>query len=194
MNSTIDPEHLFKLGYFRSSYNGGGINHVLENRIGKTLYDIFPESVDSWFSPNWARALINVDQVIKEFDESIWKFGTYDVFQISSIFLEPTIHSEKEALDAFFEEINKEGFVSPFGEGAYSNRVGHFYPKGLNVRAIILGESNIWKKSPSVFVITEDEKGLDLEWYRTALKIVRETILYVLGQAYPENYGLSWSA
>jgi len=40
-DSTIDPEHLFKIGYFRSSYNGSGIENVLSTRGLPTLHDIF---------------------------------------------------------------------------------------------------------------------------------------------------------
>src|SRR5260370_33018765 len=34
LDSKVHPAHLFKIGYLRSSYNGGGIKHVVRNLIG----------------------------------------------------------------------------------------------------------------------------------------------------------------
>ncbi len=48
------PSHMFKIGYFRSSYNDGGINQVLQ-RIGlPTLGTIFGETKEDkyCFRPN----------------------------------------------------------------------------------------------------------------------------------------------
>jgi hypothetical protein len=40
--STLHPDHMFKIGYFRSSYNSDGINSVLRDRLDKDLYWVFP--------------------------------------------------------------------------------------------------------------------------------------------------------
>jgi hypothetical protein len=40
------PEHMFKIGYFRSSYNSGGTNSVLERLGVPNLYDIFVQQTD----------------------------------------------------------------------------------------------------------------------------------------------------
>jgi len=54
-------EGLFKIGYFRSSYNPGGINTVVPRAIsGNGLYDIFSYNEDDnayCFQPNWGKAL-----------------------------------------------------------------------------------------------------------------------------------------
>ena len=39
--SATYPDHLFKIGYLRSSYNSGGTNHVLRNALDKDLYWVF---------------------------------------------------------------------------------------------------------------------------------------------------------
>src|SRR5690348_14525919 len=39
-NSAQFPEHMFKIGYFRSSYNSGGINSVLRGYGIPDLYGI----------------------------------------------------------------------------------------------------------------------------------------------------------
>ena len=39
MDSVKYPLHLFKIGYFRSSYNTNGYNSVVSDLIGKSLYE-----------------------------------------------------------------------------------------------------------------------------------------------------------
>src|SRR5882672_9079589 len=46
IDSTVHPKHMFKIGYLRSSYNDGGINRILQDRIGRDLGDIFNPDED----------------------------------------------------------------------------------------------------------------------------------------------------
>jgi len=186
MNANADPEHLFKVGYFRSSYNASGINNIMRTRIGKSLYDVFPESEDYNFVPNWARALINIREIRKEFEDSIAATGQYQVATVSTYFVDENIKSPQDALNAFMEEINKK---PPFkDDGWYMNRVGEFF--NLKARAVMNGYS---LGRPCTYLIYETTSE-DWDWYVKALKIVEETILWVLEQDDPNKYGLSWSA
>jgi hypothetical protein len=188
LNSNTDPEHLFKVGYFRSSYNQGGINSVMRTRIGKSLYDVFPESEDYYFVPNWARALINIREIRKEFEDSIAATGKYQVATISTYFVNEDINSPQDALNAYMEEINSR--PTPINDSEwYMNKVGEFF--NLKARAVMNG-SNI--NRPCTYLIYESTDQQDWDWYVKALKIVEETILWVLEQDDPNNYGLSWSA
>jgi hypothetical protein len=59
IDSTTQPDHLFKIGYFRSSYNNAGINAYVNRLLCKPgLYHIFPEGNDDsgFFRPDWAGA------------------------------------------------------------------------------------------------------------------------------------------
>lgn len=188
MNSEYDSEHMFKIGYFRSSYNSGGINNVMRTRIGKSLYDVFPESENYTFVPDWAAALVRIKEIRKEFQDALDTTGKYDVTNISAYFNQndgPTI--TKEALDRFMEEINRVPTPSP--DGWYMNKTGEFF--NIRARSIMIG-TNDWSSKPIVYLIYESEH--DWDWYLTALAIVEETILWVLKQDNPNEYGLVWSS
>jgi hypothetical protein len=190
MNSELYPDHLFKVGYFRSSYNAGGINHILRNRIGKTLYDIFPESEDYYFTPDWDAALARVNDMIVEFNEALDKSRDYNVMQFNSLFLNEEVSSEKDALDVFLAEIGRERAF--FDDGSYMNKAGSFFPLPIKVRAVMMGTETSFNKT-AAYLITEGD-DVDFSWYQHALEIVRETILWVQDQDDASNYGLSWSA
>lgn len=184
INSPIDKEHYFKIGYFRSSYNDGGINRVLDNLGVPSLYEIFEPNDEYCFQPNWEQALEKCNKSISALE----KKGNYRCFDISpNIFGQPDCTSEKQALEIFMEELAKKD--TSFEH--YSNNKGHFYHKEpLKVLALISGtESKLKKDVPCTYVIIEGENN----WYLTALKIVRETIEYVLSQTDKEKYYLHWS-
>lgn len=63
------PEHMFKIGYFRSSYNSGGINHVLNDYGMEDLYWIFQVGDDYHIFPDWDEALNRVNGLIKKIKE-----------------------------------------------------------------------------------------------------------------------------
>lgn len=54
--SKTDPGHLFKIGYWRSSYNSGGINNILRKMGLMDLYGIVPEAQGDAYhiQPDWA--------------------------------------------------------------------------------------------------------------------------------------------
>lgn len=186
IDSAIDPKHYFKIGYFRSSYNDGGINTILRNLGVPDLYDIFEPEDRYCFQPDWDSALEKCNESI----EALEKKGNYRCFDVSQNLFKSTdelCKSEQEALQIFEKELSRE--TCSFG--AYSNNKGEFFVKEpLKVLALISGTNNILRKdTPCTYVICEGEN----QWYVNALKIVKETIEYVLSQKDKQKYYLHWS-
>lgn len=183
-DSSLYPDHYFKVGYFRSSYNEGGINRILKNLGLKTLNEIFENSNDEYiFKPNWEKALINVNDVLNEFR----KKEPYRVHKVSQIFSEPKVTSEKDALDLFINEIEKHKNC----DYNYGNSLGDFsYHEPIKVLAMIYGkEEFLGRRANCIYVITNSTN----EWYIQALEIVKETIEYVISNENTDQLYLRWS-
>ncbi len=184
-DSLINPEHYFKVGYFRSSYNDGGINRILGNLGVPDLNDIFSPDDKYCFQPDWDKSLKNVKKSIKILESK----GNYRCFDVSENLFgndgQPT--NEKQALEIFLkEQKRKDGF----GDGGYSNKDGHFYiNEPIKVLALIPGTRNLLREMKCTYIIMEGEN----KWYIEALKIVKETIEFVLSQPDKEKYYLHWS-
>lgn len=200
IDSTLHPDHLFKVGYFRSSYNEGGINSTLKNFVGKRgLYWIFPEgSSESYHvKPDWKSAIVRVDKLIQEIKGRVERDGEYDVSQVSflprNLSGDKAINSSEKALQVFMEQKKKnEGSSFP----NYSNGDGLFLleadedGKDRIFRAAICGSSP-YNETPAVYVVLESLGHYD--WYIQALEIVKETCEYVLAQENPDQFRLCWS-
>lgn len=208
------PKHMFKIGYFRSSYNEGGINRVLGNTLGVGLGDIFPESKDEdgyEFRPDWSAARERAVKVLGDYRAYLAKNGNYGVTVVEpNMFLgdpsKATAQNETSAL-AIFNKQREQVLArepSPFGDG-YSNIDGHFHIREpLKVAAMIQGAST-WgfaggRTTPAVYVIYEKGGGDrevcgDADWYEAALEIVVETCEFALGQSASEQEKLylRWS-
>ena len=179
------PEHYFQIGYFRSSYNESGINRILSNSIGITLYDLFPHNDEDYdFQPNWSQSLLLVKKAHDQFSNFLKKNGHTSVFTINDYQLPKQKIDAQEAMKIFCEEFHK-------GErsfGSFSNHHGDFFlDKPLLVRALIPAGGD----STGVHVIYDGE---DLSFYIQALEIIMETCEYVLSQPDPEKYYLHWSS
>lgn len=203
LDSRLHPNHLFKIGYFRSSYNSSGINQILHNTTGKDLFHIFQPGEEYVFVPSWEDANVLAKQVRAQFKQHVRDCGTYQVFELSDRFglkrLWPeAAKSERQALQVFLQE--KQRYEEGKRESrsqfeAYSNRGGHFYmSEPLPVVALIEGATTHWQTStpiPCLYVVHHNPDGFD--WYIQALDIVVETIEYVLSQDDPTKYALHWS-
>lgn len=198
-DSQIDPDHMFKVGYFRSGYSEGGIENKLRTLGLPTMTEIFGQTDEYDFKPDWGAALVKVGEAITGYTahlagptgkfsitevRSLWGFGANDM---------------AEAMKLFEAQITK----AAGGFDSYSNSDGHFWTNGLKVRAVITktfdpsasaGAIGRLLNSPSVFVVydKETEDGKE-DWYLTALKIVRETIEFVLAQPDKQHFYLVWS-
>lgn len=196
--SSFDPEHYFKIGYFRSSYNGSGINNVLRKAGVPDLYYIFEPGDEYEVRPDWKACLARADEVIV-------KYETYlrtDQEKYQAIELRPMydfgVGSEKEALDLFVKEVGQQRRAD---FSSYSNREGEFWLDGLTVRAVVTKKHErqtnplmAFINQPTVYLICDREKTDKEDWHLTALRIVRETIEYVLQQPEQEQFYLRWSA
>ena len=180
------PEHYFKIGYFRSSYNGGGINHILGNLGLPRLAEIFGVDPDEYYvHPNWATARANLQKLLEDLKaKPNYRAHKIDAQSLSS---SGGPLNEKEAIDIFLKEVerNKD---SAFSDG-YSNINGDFYIKTpLKVLGMIPGQSPYGTR-PCLYVVTEGEN----EWYEQAIEIMIETCDYVLAQPNINQYYLHWS-
>lgn len=199
--STIDPTHMFTLGYFRSSYNEGGIERVMGNLGLPGLHEIFDanRSGDD-FAPDWDASLARVNSAIEGYSAHLNSdAGRFSVSEIRPIF-DRGVTSEKAALEMFMQERGQER-----GEefDAFSNAHGNFWLKGIKVHAVITKTyerppaGNLILQligGPAVYVVYEKEREAGKEdWYLTALRIVRESIEFVLAQPDKQHFYLVWS-
>lgn len=201
--STIDPNHMFKIGYFRSSYNEGGIERVLRHRGLPTLHDIFQTDGDvSDVKPDWDEALVRVNEAIDGYAAHLDSdMGRYEVRQVRPMW-EHGATDEASALAMFAEQLKKHppGDADAFGRH-YGKREGEFMLDGMKVCAVITkkfapSEDDVISRflnRPSVFLIYEKEASDKPDWYLTALRIVRESIEFVLAQPDKQHFYLVWS-
>lgn len=180
------PKHMFKIGYFRSSYNDSGIERILRNHELPTLSVIFNAKDEYKFRPDWEMCLIRCENTIKMFEEKNPVKAIPIYFENDS-----EVKSELDAVNAYSKE-----YKTHLGEREkmynYQNKLGHFYfEEPLKVLGFIPGQNKyIFNERPCVFAIIDFDK----EWYINALKIVRDTIKFVLEQEDKDKYYLHWSA
>ncbi len=195
------PDHIFKIGYFRSSYNESGINRVLHNLIGIELFDIFATTRDEYRVTNtdWHASLRRCDAAIADLKAKIDGGENYRVCKESyNEFSGPPkdfpIKDEKAALDLFLKEL-RESKAKPKGfEGGYSSAAGSFYfDKPLELAGVVHGVNKrffVDEHLPCTFLIYKDES---LDWYLNALKIVKATIEHVINDKSGWEYIMRWS-
>lgn len=189
INSSIHPDHMFKIGYLRSSYNSGGINSVL-SRIGvPDLYAIFEPTDEYNFTPDWvqaqARAAIALDGINQAMAGD---FAKYDVTTVTNMMGTGAVNTAGEALEVFKDQMRKKSGGSGFN--AYGCREGDFYLDGIVVCGIIPNAGF----GGGVHLITRnDGKEDNLTYYKEALEVTKEMIDYVLAQDDSNTYYLAWS-
>ena len=202
-NSVKYPDHYFKVGYLRSSYNEGGINRILKNMGLPDLYEIFNRGEDDpyEFQPDWRKARDACAEVLQRL-RSAQDRGLRVTFVGPNIFgygdAKPP-ETEVDAMKVYIDqkrthdENNKNKTpeqVKAWGS-SYSNILGVFDHDGLKVRAMMPGLRDLLGQQRGVYVVFESE---DAEWYEQALEITLEMIDAVLAAPDPENYYLQWSA
>jgi hypothetical protein len=185
-NSVTDPDNMFKIGYFRSSYNSGGINSVLRDNGLMDLYGIFAVKDNYFHKPDWSNSLKRIKKLIKDF-EPIMSDGL-SCMEVDS---NTIVESPAKALEIYRKRMkeHKEGKGS---FESYSCSEGYFYlgATPIKARGFMSGKNCIGR--PCTYVVFESTEGLN--WYMNALKIVQETIEWVLNQPDPENYYFHWSS
>lgn len=208
LDSKQYPDHMFKLNYFHSSYNEGGLNAILRTAVGKDLYYVFDhKSAGPYrFTPNWEQARLRAQELKAAYQAHLDSVGAVRVVAVSAA-REGNPTNAAEAMEIFKKrqlEHDKE-----FAEGAeiphwkskdadwFSNNQGDFFlGKGATVLAAIPGNGYIGRCT--YLVIREDGIGdvtaNGTNWYIAALDIVIESCEYILSQKKPQQYCLHWSS
>lgn len=199
--SKVDPDHLFRLDYLRSSYYSSGINRVLVNAGVADLYDIFGRTEDDPYHwrPDWAAALERLDDAIEAYKAHLsGPGGNVRVMEVRpNVFMElaEMPSSEADAMKIYRAEAGRDE-PSPFL--SYGTRNGDFYLNGMTVRAFIPGVTKglfSGRLEPIMYVVCDAEVAEGKEdWHLRALKITREMIEFVLAQPDRDAYYVTWSA
>lgn len=193
LNSQLHPDHMFKVGYFRSSYNDGGINAVARARGLPGLYDIFGEPNEYNFRPNWEECLVRAENALRD-----WKkaeadpTASYQVMEEAfNSFREPELIDKTTSLELTVNEISHQKSFE-----TWKSSEGTFSKNGFQVVGVRLGLVKSWngRDVPGVHIVYKTEENM-ITWYRESIEIVVETIRYVLEhQGEGEEYYLAWSS
>lgn len=189
-DSRKHPDHFFKLGYFRSSYNGSGFNSVMHTLGIPDLYAIFQAPEDGGrFTPDWEACLARAKAARMAYNERTSSPGGKG--RVSFISAEKgqgaVATTESGALEVYRDEAVKAHFFD-----GYSNKQGHFWWKGLTIKAAIPGSSR-WGGA-GVYLIWEPAETDEGDFYDAAFEIVIETCEWVIATGNAGEYGLYWSA
>lgn len=193
--SVKHPDHLFKIGYWRSSYNRAGFDHIVGTLTGKTLYDVVVgvDDFTYYIQPDWKAALEKAKDLLTMLRHRVEVVGDYQVMKVSTIFRheDTEVDSDGKALDTFLQQMGKSR-----SNQAWSCEEGTFMPEGIQVFGIVNGIDTVLnsKVLANYIIFTSGEEGHTYDWYIHAAEIVVETIEYVLAQDDPEKYYLSWSS
>lgn len=178
--SAKHPDHFFKIGYFRSSYNAGGIDSVLESKIGTNLDQIMGAGDSYKFQPDWQVSRDRAEAALAAFNAAITK-SPFRAFAVS--IRSVGVSNEEGALAVFNEQMSKQvGFKS------FSNRDGDFFLEGQQVFGLVSGRDILG--FPCVYMVTKDD---GLAWYSQALEIVIETCDFALTSPDIAKLWLHWS-
>lgn len=197
LDSKVHPDHMFKIGYFRSSYNAGGTNRVLREAIGTSLDDIFKSTngEDYYRQVNWADSLKRARDARDAFAKHLKKSAGYSVEEFfPNVFgFDPSkpagITSQKEALEKFTAQReqweSQEHAKMPRGFGdAFMNKDGHYFfgDSTMEVHAVLEGSKESFMPGvtlPGFYLIVKHKDSIDPEtgksskpfqWYSEALE------------------------
>jgi len=178
------PEHLFKIGYLRSSYNDGGINRILRVMLGKDLASIFAVDGETYkVKPDWSASLERARALLDEFNAHVETHGFYRVMtsRHNPYITSASLPTDEAAALKIFEGVNKTQ------KGSFGSRDGDFFlTEELRVKAIIPGTTNLMGSAQCLYVVYEG----DHQWYRQALEIIVEMCEWVLAQ--PVDPAVEW--
>lgn len=194
LDSEIRPDHYFKVGYFRSSYNDSGIENICRQNFGvPALGSIFLARNDYHVWPNWEEAKIRALELADRFDSAQRRGRNLVAFHVTSR-NGKECNSVDLAIRLVNEQLDRE---SPFDkDSGYWNQHGFFSPKKpLEVVAVLPSDYSLGAfdhalgRQGGAWIVTR----ANFSWYSDALRIVAETCDYVLSKPDPEKYCLRWS-
>lgn len=197
------PDHLFKIGYWRSSYNEGGINSIARKYGFPDLYQITFGDKDEddgseyhvW--PNWMEVWKRAEAALVKYDEVIGKLGGVSTRTVRMKSWGPGSKptNEQEALTTFLKHREQMWERTDSGNEAYSysSAEGEFWmahPQEI-VAAIPGTEEWLGTAEPCMYLMLNEEIP---ETYRQSLEIVRDTALHCIDQGPEALFYLGWSA
>lgn len=183
--SAIHPDHLFGIGYWRSSYNASGLDRILSQYIGTSMGELVGNDGAYEFVPDWEKARERIIQAKKDLENADTDYSVYVV----DTYHGPQASDEAGVLAIFKEHKNRERPDHPFAGSGYSSMDGHFHiGSGMTVEAMI----------PMKGVLGGTSLGLVIkqplhESYFQSLDIMVETCDHVLSHDEPERFYLHWS-
>jgi hypothetical protein len=187
--SVLYPEHGWKIGYFRSSYNGSGFNHIMRMLVGEDLYTIFDSDRDEYEQQYSKEQLGQIKQKAITLKQKVMtqiKEFPYACFE-SSHFGNSQIESEEDALNVFKKHLLEH---KDKDWNNYSNFEGEFSLKDhWKVHAVLHGKQ--FGHESTYIIYERDEK--EFEYYLQAFDIIVENIDYLLAQPDLEKYYFAWS-
>ena len=194
--SELHPDHLFKLGYFRSSYNAGGIDARARDFDLPSLASVLvgDEEEDYYVEVDWENALVRAKDALAKWKAESDRVGLFDVYKESgNIFMDQKINNESDALNAVLKEADRWA-KNDGGFDSYSTGEGMFSKSGMKVHGVFVGTTEfLSRRTPCTYLVVKlDEPALD--WYVKAWEIVVETCEYVLKQEDPSKFFLHWSS
>jgi hypothetical protein len=196
--SALYPNHLFRRGYFRSSYNSGGFNSIMTVHKLPTLYEIFKASDQYVFLPDWEQARRLSKKAIPKFAKALEDEPLQVMRVRAGIPVSGTSRprDEQEALK-LYKEFAKGWPVRTKATEMFTRSEGLFVKGGsMKVRSLIYGKEMSYLypgvTQEVIYVIYEDEEGFS--FYKQALEIILETCEWVLAQEDPSQYYLHWSS
>lgn len=210
IKSVLYPEHMFKIGYFRSSYNDGGVERVMHKVGLPGLYEIFEQERERYeFTPDWAAVRDRAKAAVAGYEKhlgSIVGDVIVDRFDFNPFIGNKELAgSEEEALRLVQAELERKAGESAITDHAYSNGKGTFFmAEPMEVIAVIPGTQKGFMGTlrgqpdalePCMYIAYRKKtKEGEKDWYLQALEIVVESAEYVLSQSHPEYYYIHWSA
>lgn len=199
MPSKIHPDHLFKLTYWRSSYNEGGFDHVMREAIGVSLDAIVfgggGDDSDYFRAVDWTAALTRARAAKEAFAAFMEEAGPYWSITHTAISLASVPESDADPLKAFLAERKRAKWDSDDRDDFvwYTNRGGMFFRKNPpTVHAVTVRQGRFGPEA-HLIVSGDDEGGSHYDFYAQALDVVIETIEWVLAQENPNHYLFAWS-
>ena len=172
MDSKLYPEHMFKIGYMRSSYNASGFNSYIREIIGHDLYWVFDVKDEYIIKPDWEKAKIRIgvliDQLGMDPGYSVLRVSLDNLFLNDSLSLkENKATAERDTLNRFMKIIENNTNKNDFNEDGFQ-----IWPSEKTLLAV-LKEGFV---SPVILIRGEDGKysvlnKKDKSYEKEAIKI-----------------------
>lgn len=181
--SATHPDHYWKIGYFRSSYNESGIDRILRDRIGTTLSEIMGVGDSYVVRPDWSAAKARGVAAHEALTAWYAKNGNVRVIEANSL---DTFTSERAVLAAYLAENPSQR------SGWWSNHAGLFFCESQpKILGAFTGKNCIGV--PCAYLVIEGDPD-GPKHHLSALEILVETCDYAMADPDVANLALHWSS